>query len=143
MPQERPIPEVDAQMISSNSLDNGLANGLQINTANNLLLTDDVVATGPDLAAPAAPFVEQISSRISAQFSSAIASMQPMVDDVRSRGDAVYRKVESKTRQNPWLAIAATGVGALAIGFAIGRMLHAKREEAAMYNEEYPAGYDE
>jgi ElaB/YqjD/DUF883 family membrane-anchored ribosome-binding protein len=43
-------------------------------------------------------------------------------EDVPARSREVFGKVDSSTRANPWLSIAVTGAGALALGFLAGKL---------------------
>lgn len=57
-------------------------------------------------------------------------------EDVPAKGREVFERVDSTTRANPWLSIAVTGAGALALGFLAGK-LFARASEAVG-----EAGYD-
>lgn len=59
-------------------------------------------------------------------------------EDVPAAGREVFNRVDTSTRANPWLSIAVTGVGALALGFLAGRLFAG----ASVAVGEAAGGYD-
>lgn len=140
---EKPYPESDAQMIKNNSIDNGRVSDVQIETAANLLLDQDVLndeplAAGPDLASGGGFAGHTNEAFLQAPFGGFIERARGLYEEFPRRGQNFVRDLETRAKQNPWLAIAAAGAGALAVGLVLGRLF--KNDYT---NEEYPSGYEE
>ncbi len=102
------------------------------------VLNDEPLAAGPDLASGGGFAGHTNEAYLQAPFGGFIERARGLYEDFPRRGQNLVRDLETRTRQNPWLAMAAAGAGALAVGLILGRLF--KNDDP---NEEYPSGPEE
>jgi|GEM_PF-5463309 len=127
-----------------NSIDNGRRPGVQLETAANLLLDQDVLndeplAAGPDLASGGGFAGRTNEAFLQSPFGGFVERARGLYSEFPRRGQDFVHDLELRAKKNPWLAMAAASASALAVGLIVGKLF--KSEDYT--NEEYPSGYDE